>query len=166
MMSIVAPVLSYPRQCPVTAHRRTWHRPEHGGHTGLSYTAATKPPTPPPASHHRSVRTCRTCTIFYCHCQRLNTKSDHCSEKRALLFSNGWHKGFQFTCKEHTHESCKLTIIHFNLCSSWVFLLLLYVYIVYRKSSFYPKVETLTLASMQTLFIIFWSSLSSQQHFE
>ena len=117
MMSIVAPVLSYPRQCPVTAHRRTWHRPEHGGHTGLSYTAATKPPTPPPASHHRSVR---TSTTFYCHCQRLNTKSDHCSEKSALLFSNGLHKGFQFTCKEHTYESCKLTIIHYTFQSVFI----------------------------------------------
>ena len=61
--------------------------PEHPRPHGLSYTAASKPPTPTPRPSQ--------CPDLHNILLSLSaSKSDHCSKKRDLLFSNGLHKGF------------------------------------------------------------------------
>ena len=96
------------------------------------------------------------------------SKSDH-----LIIVAKNVLFCFQMACTrvslQGTHP-WKLQVNHYTFQSVFIMsfsfyscFILLYVY---RKSFFYPKVETLTLASMQTLFIIFWSSLSSQQRFE
>ena len=140
---------------------RTW--PQTWVLSTRGHTASVTPLRPTRQHQHRDHRSNQTSTTFYCHCQRL----------KVIIVAKNVIFCFQMACTrvslQGTHP-WKLQVNHDTFQSVFIMsfsfyscFILLYVY---RKSFFYPKVETLTLASMQTLFIIFWSSLSSQQHFE